>query len=69
VKLIPYFFLGNLSIGNLATSLVLLPLAPVGVYLGIWMQRHVSDAQFYRLLYGLLLVTGVKLSWDGVFGA
>jgi uncharacterized membrane protein YfcA len=41
---------------------VLLPLAPVGVYLGIWMQQHVSDALFYRLLYGLLLVTGVKLT-------
>jgi uncharacterized membrane protein YfcA len=68
VKIVPYFFLGNLSAGNLATSAVLLPLAPVGVYLGIWMQRHVSDAQFYRLLYALLLVTGVKLTWDGVFG-
>ncbi len=68
VKLVPYFFLGNLSAGNLATSAMLLPLAPVGVYLGIWMQKHVSDAQFYRLLYGLLLVTGVKLTWDGVFG-
>ncbi|WP_198369080.1 sulfite exporter TauE/SafE family protein [Roseomonas rosulenta] len=67
VKLVPYFFLGNLSIGNLTTSLVLLPLAPAGVYLGIWMQRHVSDALFYRILYALLLVTGVKLTWDGVF--
>ncbi len=68
VKLVPYWFLGNLSVGNLATSLVLLPLAPAGVYLGIWMQKHVSDALFYRLLYGLLLVTGVKLTWDGVMG-
>jgi len=68
VKLVPYFFLGNLSSGNLATSLVLLPLAPVGVYLGIWMQKHVSDAMFYRLLYVLLAVTGVKLTWDGVMG-
>jgi uncharacterized protein len=67
-KIVPYWLLGNLSAGNLATSAVLLPLAPVGVYLGIWMQKHVSDAQFYRLLYGLLLVTGVKLTWDGVFG-
>lgn len=67
VKLVPYFFLGNLSAGNLATSLVLLPLAPAGVYLGIWMQKHVSDAMFYRVLYVLLLVTGVKLTWDGVF--
>jgi len=69
VKLVPYYFLGNLSIGNLTTSLVLLPLAPIGVHLGIWLQKRVTDAMFYRLLYGLLLVTGVKLTWDGVFGA
>jgi uncharacterized membrane protein YfcA len=69
VKLVPYFFLGNLSAGNLLTSLVLLPLAPAGVYLGIWMQKRVSDAMFYRVLYALLLVTGVKLTWDGVVGS
>jgi hypothetical protein len=68
VKLLPYFLLGNLSAGNLATSLVLLPLAPVGVHLGIWLQRHVPDKAFYQLLYALLLVTGVKLTWDGVVG-
>ncbi len=67
VKLIPYFLLGNLSAANLSTALVLLPLAPVGVYLGIWLQKHVSDALFYKLLYALLLVTGVKLTWDGIF--
>ncbi|MEO3472137.1 sulfite exporter TauE/SafE family protein [Roseomonas sp. CAU 1739] len=67
VKLIPYFLLGNLSVANLSTALVLLPLAPAGVYLGIWLQKHVPDALFYRVLYALLLVTGVKLTWDGVF--
>ena len=67
VKLVPYYLLGNLSTSNLATSLVLLPLAPVGVYLGIWLQKYVSDALFYKLLYALLLVTGVKLTWDGIF--
>lgn len=67
VKLIPYFLLGNLSATNLSTSLVLLPLAPVGVYLGIWLQKRVPDALFYKLLYALLLLTGAKLTWDGVF--
>lgn len=67
VKLVPYFLLGNLSVSNLATSAVLLPLAPLGVHLGIWMQRHVSDAAFYRLLYALLAITGAKLTWDGIF--
>lgn len=68
VKLIPYFFLGNLSVANLSTSLLLLPFAPVGVYLGIWLQKRVPDALFYKLLYALLLLTGLKLSWDGLVG-
>jgi uncharacterized membrane protein YfcA len=37
------------------------------VYLGIWLQKRVPDALFYRLLYALLLATGLKLSWDGIF--
>jgi uncharacterized membrane protein YfcA len=69
LKLVPYALLGVLSAQNLLTSLVLLPLAPAGVYLGIWMQKRVSDAMFYRVLYALLLVTGVKLTWDGVVGS
>jgi hypothetical protein len=34
-KLIPHARLGQLNFGNLATSLVLLPLAPVGIRLGV----------------------------------
>ncbi|MBE9603684.1 sulfite exporter TauE/SafE family protein [Acetobacteraceae bacterium H6797] len=66
VKLIPYWFLGQLNFTNLLTSLVLLPIAPIGVYLGIWLQTRISDALFYRVVYTMLLVTGVKLVWDGL---
>jgi uncharacterized membrane protein YfcA len=66
VKLIPYAALGQLSAGNLLTSLVLLPLAPVGVRLGVWLQARISDRAFYRAVYALLGATGVKLVWDGL---
>lgn len=65
VKLIPYGWAGLLDLTNLGTALVLLPLCPVGVYLGIWLQRRVSDALFYRLITVALLLSGVKLVWDG----
>lgn len=68
VKLIPYAWLGQLSVANLAVTAILLPLAPIGMALGIWMHRHVSDVLFYRICYGLLAATGVKLLWDGVSG-
>lgn len=66
VKLVPYAWLGQLSTENLTTSLVLSPLAPVGVYAGVWLTRRVSDAFFFRLMYVLLFIVGGKLLWDGV---
>jgi len=66
VKLLPYAWLGQLSATNLLTSLVLAPLAPVGVYTGVWLHRRVSDRFFFRLMYVLLFVVGCKLLYDGV---
>lgn len=66
VKIVPYFFLGQLSATNILTSLLLLPLAPIGVRLGIWLAARMSDRVFYRVIYAMLLVTGVKLVWDGL---
>jgi uncharacterized membrane protein YfcA len=66
VKLVPYFFLGQLSAANLLTSLMLLPLAPLGVRLGIWLAAHMGDLWFYRAIYAMLAVTGTKLVWDGL---
>lgn len=39
--------------------------AVAGVWLGVWMTRHVSTAWFYRLAYAGMLLTGLKLLWDG----
>jgi uncharacterized membrane protein YfcA len=66
VKLVPYYFLGQLRATNLLTALVLLPLAPAGVYLGLWMQRRISDSMVYRWANILLFITGSKLIWDGL---
>jgi len=68
VKLIPYGFLGQLSFGNLATSAALLPLAPLGIWLGLRLHRLVSDTLLYRIVYSFLLIVGAKLICDGVAG-
>ena len=65
-KWIPYAWLGLLDMRNLSTSLVLLPLAPVGVWTGVRIARHISQRVFYRVLYGGMLLTGCKLLWDGL---
>ncbi|WP_309679087.1 sulfite exporter TauE/SafE family protein [Polaromonas sp.] len=65
-KWIPYAWLGLLDMRNLATSLALLPLAPVGVWMGVRLARRISPVWFYRVLYIGMLLTGIKLLWDGV---
>jgi len=66
VKLLPYGWLGQLSTTNLLTSLVLAPLAPIGVYTGVWLHRRISDRFFFRLMYVLLFVVGCRLLYDGL---
>ena len=64
-KWVPYAWLGLLDVRNMATSVALLPLAPIGVWIGVRLARRISQVLFYRLLYGGMFLTGCKLLWDG----
>ena len=66
VKLVPYYFLGQLSVGNLTTALLFAPLAPIGVWFGVWVHRRLSQQLFLNASYALLLATGAKLIYDGL---
>jgi uncharacterized membrane protein YfcA len=65
-KWIPYAWLGLLDTRNMATSLVLLPIAPIGVWIGVLMARRINPLLFYRLLYLGMFLTGTKLVWDAL---
>jgi uncharacterized membrane protein YfcA len=65
-KWIPYAWLGLLDTRNMATSLVLLPIAPIGVWIGVRLARRISQVLFYRFLYTGMALTGAKLIWDAV---
>jgi uncharacterized membrane protein YfcA len=67
-KWIPYAALGLIDRSNIITSVVLLPLAPLGVWLGIRMARVISPLWFYRLAYSGMVLTGIKLLYDGTIG-
>lgn len=64
-KWLPYGLLGLLDLRNMATSLLLLPIAPIGVWVGVRVARRISQRWFYRMLYAGMLLTGCKLVWDG----
>ena len=66
VKLAPYYFLGQLNPGNLATSLLFAPLVPIGIWLGLWLHRRISEQAFFQISYLLLFLSGIKLVWDAL---
>jgi uncharacterized protein len=62
----PYAWLGLIDWRNMATALLLLPLAPLGVWAGVWLTRRILPTWFYRIAYAGMALTGVKLLWDGL---
>ena len=65
VKLVPYTYLGQFDPSSLLTSLVLLPLAPIGVRIGYWIIHQLDPSIIYRAIYILLFISGAKLLYDG----
>jgi uncharacterized membrane protein YfcA len=65
-KVLPYAVLGLVDLRNMATALLLLPLAPLGVWAGVRLVHHVRPDWFYRIAYTGMFLAGSKLLWDGL---
>ena len=68
MKVVPYLALGQFSARNLATSVILLPLAVATNFLGVWLVRITPTEQFYKIAYVLMLLIGIALLWQGARG-
>jgi hypothetical protein len=49
---------------TLRASAGLLPLIPVGVWLGVWLNRRISEQSFVNVIYLLVLLAGLQLIFD-----
>jgi uncharacterized protein len=65
IKLPPFLGLGQVTAETLRLSLVLLPVAIVANLAGIWVVRRLPTALFYKVIYGLTFIIGVKLVSEG----
>jgi uncharacterized membrane protein YfcA len=43
-----------------------MPLCPLGVWAGVWLNRRMSGETFTRLIYLLLFMTGVRMVWKAL---
>ena len=68
VKLVPYGVLGLLDLSNLTSALLLLPVAPVGYWLGLKLLKGLPQAPFNLAIALAMLATGLKLIADALFG-
>jgi uncharacterized membrane protein YfcA len=66
MKVAPYFALGQFSGRNLATSLVLLPIAVTTNFIGVWLVRRTPMDAFYRIAYVLAFLVSAALIIQGV---
>ncbi len=67
-KLAPYGWLGILNEQTLLTALALAPAAPLGVLLGVLINRWLSTELFFRICYGILFLVGLKLAESAIAG-
>lgn len=65
-KLLPYIALGIFSAHTLTTTLLLAPLAPVGVLAGMKLQRIIPERPFFLFATLFLGLAGIKLLYDGL---
>lgn len=65
-KLVPYSMLGEFDKTNLLTALILMPLAPLGVKMGVLLLHRVDQQRIYQLCYLFLFLSGIKLCFDAL---
>ena len=64
-KWIPYGYLGLFDTRGLLTALLLMPVTPIGIWIGVRFARNMSPKLFYTFVQAGLVLSGTKLVYDG----
>ena len=68
IKLVPYFFLGQINLDSLEVGLWLAPPAAAAVFFGVWVVKKLPEKLFFQIVTWSLLLIGVELIWKGLLG-
>jgi uncharacterized protein len=68
IKLVPYFYLGQINLVSLETALVLMPIAAAAVFFGVWVVKRLPEKLFFQIVTWSLLLIGLELIWKGLQG-
>jgi uncharacterized protein len=67
-KLVPYWALGQLSVGNIEKVLILVPAGVIATFAGVRLTRVVPEKPFFIAVEIALFAVSLKLVWDGLHG-
>jgi uncharacterized membrane protein YfcA len=68
MKAVPWLMLAKPTAELWTLMAWCLPIIPLGVWSGYRLHEKLDQKQLYRICYGLLTVTALKLLWDGLRG-
>ncbi|MBC7738952.1 MAG: sulfite exporter TauE/SafE family protein, partial [Candidatus Saccharibacteria bacterium] len=68
IKLVPYYFLGQINLESLEVALMLAPVAAAAVFFGVWVVKRLPEKLFFQIITWSLLLIGVELIWKGLRG-
>lgn len=68
IKLVPYYFLGQLNLDSLKIAAMLMPVAAAAVFAGVWTVRRLPEKLFFQIVTWSLLLIGLHLIWKGLGG-
>ena len=67
IKLPLYVYLSMVNLETFSHSLMLMPLAIIGIFIGYRILKIIEENLFYNIIYTLILVTSSKLIYDYLF--
>jgi len=66
LKMPAYIAAGLLQPRLLLVSLILMPIVPIGIRTGVWLQRRLAPQVFQKVFTVILLLTGTELVWSAL---
>ena len=66
IKLLPYYWLGQISTNSFLITLYLMLPASLAVYLGVSIVKRIDERMFFKIVTWALMLISLKLVWDGL---
>jgi uncharacterized protein len=65
-KVPAYWSLGQFKMATLWTSVMLMPVAILSTFAGVYLVKRINGPLFYRIINALMIMLGARLLWEGV---